>query len=85
MDPLRIAVRVVFIYVFLLVLVRIAGKRSVRHASPFDFTISLIIGDMLDDALWAEVGASVFAVGVGVLMMAHLLFDLVRYKTDTTR
>ena len=85
MDPLRIAVRVIFIYVFLLVLVRIAGKRSVRDASPFDFTVSLIIGDMVDDALWAEVGASVFAVGVGVLMMTHVVFDFVRYRTDAAR
>ena len=81
MDPLRIAARALFAYVMLLVLLRVSGKRIVRHASPFDFTLSLILGDMVDDLLWAEVDASVFVVGVGVLLFIHTALDLLRLRT----
>src|ERR671912_317017 len=50
MDPLRIVARVLFAYVVLLVLVHVGGKRIVRHATPFDFVLSLILGDMMDDS-----------------------------------
>jgi uncharacterized membrane protein YcaP (DUF421 family) len=80
MDPLRILARVLFAYVVLLVMMRAGGKRLVRHASPLDFTVSVILGDMIDDLLWAEVDASVFVVGVGVLLMIHLTVDLLRSR-----
>jgi uncharacterized membrane protein YcaP (DUF421 family) len=80
MDPLRILARVLFAYVVLLIMMRAGGKRLVRHASPLDFTVSVILGDMIDDMLWAEVDASVFVVGVGVLLMIHLTLDLLRSR-----
>ena len=80
MDPLRILARVLFAYVVLLIMMRAGGKRLVRHASPLDFTVSVILGDMIDDLLWAEVDASVFVVGVGVLLMIHLTLDLLRSR-----
>ena len=85
MDPLRILIRVVFTYVVLLVLVRLAGKRAIKHGSPFDFVTALIVGDLIDDALWAEVNASVFVVASGALFMVHSAFDYARYRTGLTR
>ena len=85
MDPLRIVARVLFAYVVLLVLVRVGGKRLVRHASPFDFALSLILGDMVDDLLWAEVDAAVFVVGAGVLVMIHVAMDLLRFRIVSWR
>lgn len=85
MDPLRIVARIVVVYVLLNLFVRISGKRSVKHASPFDFTLSLIVGDMTDDAIWAEVVMPVFAVGAGVLLMTHVILDYVRYRTEKAR
>lgn len=80
MDPLRIIIRVVFAYVVLLVLIRVSGKRTVKQGSPFDFTVALIIGDIIDDLLWAEVPAAQFVVAAGMLVMTHLGFDLIRYR-----
>jgi uncharacterized membrane protein YcaP (DUF421 family) len=80
MDPLRIATRVLFGYVVLLALVRLSGKRTVKHSSPFDFTIALITGDMIDDLLWAEVAASQFVVGAGILFVVHTAMDLFRFR-----
>ena len=83
MDPVRIAVRIVFTYILLRIFVRLAGKRSVKHASPFDFTVSLIIGDMMDDAIWAEVDAGTFVVATAALMIAHLTFEYFHFKAET--
>ena len=85
MDPLRIVVRVVFIYVLLLVFLRLSGKRTLKHASPFDFVVALILGDLMDDAIWAEVDASTFIVASGCLFLVHVTFDLVRYRSGLVR
>ena len=85
MDPLRIVIRVAVTYVMLLVLMRLSGKHSVRQSSPFDFTLSLIIGDMADDMIWAEVDASVFIVGTSALVMIHAVADLLRYRIGSWR
>jgi uncharacterized membrane protein YcaP (DUF421 family) len=76
MDPLRIAVRVVVAYLYLLLMVRLSGKRVVVQATPFDFVAALIVGDMFDDAVWAEVGMAKFAVGVGSLFVCDALTKL---------
>lgn len=73
MDPLRIAVRCVLAYVFLLALLRLSGKRGVRQATPFDFVLMLILGDMVDDALWAEVPFAQFVVATSTLVLMKLL------------
>jgi uncharacterized membrane protein YcaP (DUF421 family) len=85
MDPLRIAARVVFAYVVLMAMVRVSGKRMVRHASPFDFTLSLILGDMVDDLLWAEVDASVFVVAAGVLVTIRMCVELLQLRAGSWR
>jgi uncharacterized membrane protein YcaP (DUF421 family) len=80
MDPLRIAVRAAFAFLVLLLLVRVSGKRTVKQGSPFDFTVALILGDMFDDAVWAEVAMSQFVVACGVLVSVHVLIDYGRWK-----
>ena len=85
MDPLRIVARVVFSYVVLMIMVRVSGKRLIRQASPYDFTLTLILGDMVDDLLWAEVDASVFVVAAGMLVMIHVCVELVQLRAASWR
>ncbi|HJQ98622.1 MAG TPA: hypothetical protein VJ826_09915 [Candidatus Polarisedimenticolaceae bacterium] len=72
MDPLRIAVRTILVYLFLLLLLRLAGKRGVKQVTPFDFVFVLIVGDMIDDALWAEVPFAQFVVATSTLVLMKL-------------
>jgi uncharacterized membrane protein YcaP (DUF421 family) len=81
MSPLMIAVRAAFAYVFLLILLRVSGKRTIRQGTPLDFVVALILGDMIDDLLWAEVPASVFVVGTGTLMLVHLIVSVGAFKS----
>ena len=83
MDPLRIAVRAVFAVLFLLVVVRVSGKQTVKQGSPFDFTLALILGDMFDDAVWAEVAMSQFVVACSVLIGVHIVTDHLRWRQGT--
>lgn len=76
MDPFRIVIRIVFAYVFALVLVRIAGHREIKQVDPHSFIVALIAGDLFDDLFWLEVPAAQFVVALGSLFLIHILASL---------
>lgn len=69
MDLWRIAVRALIAYVYLLVTTRASGKRVVSQATPFDLVVSVIIGDLIDDLLWAEVSVPKFGAAVAAIFL----------------
>jgi uncharacterized membrane protein YcaP (DUF421 family) len=73
MSLIAIAVRSLACYCYLLALVRMSGKRTVWQGSPLDFVVALILGDLVDDFLWAEVGAAEFCVATAILIATHLV------------
>ena len=81
MDPFRIAARAVVAYVALLILVRVTGKQSIRHGTTFQFVIALVIGDMVDNAIWAEVSLLKFLVAVGTLFATHWTIEYINYRS----
>ena len=76
MDPFRIGLRSLAAYLILLCLLRVAGKRTVKQGSPFDFVLALIVGDLIDDAIWAEVPLAQFVVASATLLLMKLLMTL---------
>jgi len=72
MDPLRVGVRAAAAYVILLLLLRLAGKRTVYQGTPFDFVLALVLGDIVDDALWSEVPMAQFVVAAASLVLMKL-------------
>lgn len=72
----HIAVRAVVAYLYLLFLTRVSGKRVVGQATPFDFIVALILGDLIDDALWAEVSMAKFAGAAGSILLCDALTKL---------
>ena len=76
MDPGRLIVRTLFAYLFVLVLIRLSGKRTVKQADMASFVVALILGDMFDDMLWAEVSAAQFIVGTGTLVVLQTLASI---------
>ena len=73
MDPLRLVIRAIATYLFLLVLLRLSGKRTIKQGRPFDFVLALVLGDLIDDAVWAEVPFAEFAVASTTLVLTKLL------------
>jgi uncharacterized membrane protein YcaP (DUF421 family) len=76
MDPLRLAVRVLFGYVFALALMRTSGKRTVKQSDSPSFVLAVILGDLFDDLFWAEVSAAQFVVASGTLVLMHVMASL---------
>lgn len=85
MDPFRIAVRAAFAFVYLLLLVRLAGKRSVAQGRALDFVLALIFGDMVDDLIWAEVAGSQFVVAVGTLFVLRIACGALTWRAGAAR
>lgn len=85
MDPLRLVARVVFAYCFMLVLIRLAGKRTVKQSDMASFVIALIIGDMFDDLIWAEVPATQFVAGAGTIAFFHVLINIIAFRRGADR
>ena len=83
MELYKIALRALFAYAFILILMRLSGKRTVAQATPFDFVLALILGDMFDDCFWAEVPVSQFVVGAGFLVTTHLLVSMGSFANKT--
>ena len=81
MDLWRIAVRAVAAYVYLLVMARASGKRVVSQTTPFDFVMALILGDLIDDALWAEVEMAKFAAAAGSICFCDVVVKLIAYHS----
>jgi len=71
MHPTHIAVRALAAFLFLLILLRLSGKRAVAQASPFDFVLALILGELVDKFLTARVEARQFLVAAGTLSLVH--------------
>ena len=76
MDPFRTGLRSFVVYLILLFLLRVAGKRTVKQGSPFDFVLALIVGDLIDDAIWAEVPVAQFVVASATLLLMKLLMTV---------
>jgi uncharacterized membrane protein YcaP (DUF421 family) len=82
MDVGRIAVRALIAYVYLLVTTRSSGKRVVQQATPFDFIVALILGDLIDDCMWAEVSVAKFGVAVTSIVTMDLLVKWAALHSD---
>lgn len=81
MELWRIAVRALAAYVYLLVMTRASGKSTISQATPFDFVVSLILGDVIDDALWAEVSLATFGAAAGSIVFCDLAVKLAALRS----
>ena len=81
MELHKIATRVLFAYVVLLALMRFSGKRVVSEAGARDFVVALIIGDLIDDLMWAEISAAEFTAATGGIVLMGLVVALAAYAS----
>lgn len=58
MDPnelLLTAARAAAVYVFMLIVIRALGKRTVGNFSAFDLLVALMLGEMVDEIIYGDV------------------------------
>ena len=78
---LGLIVRATATYLFLLVLLRISGKRTIHEGTPFDFVVALVLGDFPDDLIWGEVPVAQGLVAIGTVMTIHLCIVYASYRS----
>lgn len=79
-ELLGIAVRASIMYIYVIALLRLSGKRMIRSVSAMDIAATFIFGDMFDDIFWGEVPLSQGVVGITTVMALHFLVSFLVYR-----
>jgi uncharacterized membrane protein YcaP (DUF421 family) len=75
-----IVLRISVLYLYVLAILRLSGKRSIGDLGPLDFVVAILIGDLFDDVIWAEVPGSQGFVAVTVVVLLHTLMAYFSYR-----
>ena len=68
---LAIAGRVAIVYVLMLGMIRVLGKRTIGNLTAFDMLVALIMGDLAGTAIYGEVPIMSAVVAVATLSLIH--------------
>lgn len=77
LDITGIILRVSIMYLYALALVRISGKETLGQLTAMDFIVTLIIGDLFDDIIWADVPIVQGLVAFAIIIFAHMLVTFI--------
>jgi uncharacterized membrane protein YcaP (DUF421 family) len=80
---LEVAVRVVLIYIFLIILLRLSGKKEYAQLEPMDLIVMLILSETVSPALTADdtsLPVAFVAAGTLTLMTVVTSFLTFRYR-----
>lgn len=80
-ELLLIALRATFVYFYLLIIIRILGKREVGASSAFDLLVALMLGDVVDEVIYGDVTIMQGAVAMAVIGVWHLVNAFASYKS----
>jgi len=76
------ALRATIIYVVLLVVVRLLGKRTVGSATAFDFMVALILSEVVDEPIYGDVPVVQALVVIGVVAGWHAVNSWLSYRSE---
>lgn len=68
---LATALRAVGVYVLVLVVVRLTGKRTVGNFSAYDLLVALMIGEVVDEMIYGDVSMLQGAIPIVVVALLH--------------
>jgi len=81
-ELLLTALRATFVYFYLLVIVRILGKREIGASSAFDLLVALMLGDVVDEVIYGDVTIMQGAVAMAVIGVWHLVNSWASFKSQ---
>lgn len=80
----ELLVRGVIVYVFLIVLLRITGKRQVGQLAPFDLVLLLVLSNSVQNAMNAgDNSVTGGLIGAGTLVVMNYLVGRATYRSKT--
>jgi uncharacterized membrane protein YcaP (DUF421 family) len=72
-DFIQLLIRISVMYLYVLALVRISGKRSFGNLSAMDLVITSAVGDSFDNVIYGDIEITPGLVGLGTLVLLHIL------------
>lgn len=81
-ELLLTAARASFVYVFLLLVVRVLGKREVGATSAFDFLVALILGELVDEIIYGDVTILQGVTAIVVVALWHVVNAWASFKSQ---
>src|SRR5690606_21947915 len=76
------ALRASVIYVFLLVVVRLLGKRTIGSTSAFDLIVALILGEIVDEPIFGDVPMVQGLLAMAVIAFWHFLNSFLSHRSQ---
>jgi uncharacterized membrane protein YcaP (DUF421 family) len=76
MKILIVLASALFAYTFLLVFLRLKGKRFILQATPFDLVLAVALGEHTDKFLSSTVSMSQYLVATLTLFVLHSCFHV---------
>jgi uncharacterized membrane protein YcaP (DUF421 family) len=81
-DLLATALRTVVIYVFVLIVVRLLGKRTIGNHRTFDLIVAFIIGEVVDEPIYGDVPVLQALVVIALVGGLHYLNSYLGYRSQ---
>jgi uncharacterized membrane protein YcaP (DUF421 family) len=81
-ELLLTALRATFVYFFLLLVVRVLGKREVGATSAFDLIVALILGEVVDEIIYGDVTMLQGVTAIVVVALWHLVNSWASFKSQ---
>jgi uncharacterized membrane protein YcaP (DUF421 family) len=81
-DLAMTALRATVIYFFLLVVIRILGKRAVGQSSAFDLLVALMLGEVVDEAIFGDVSMTKGLLAIGVIAAWHFANEWASFRNQ---
>lgn len=75
------ALRATFVYFYLLLIVRVLGKREIGASSAFDLLVALMLGDVVDEVIYGEVTILQGVVAMAIIGVWHLVNAWASFKS----
>ena len=76
------ALRASFVYLFLLLVVRLLGKREIGNTSAFDLVVALILGEVVDEIIYGDVTILQGVIAIVVVAIWHLVNSWASFKSE---
>jgi len=81
-ELLYTALRASFVYAFLLIVVRLLGKREIGNTSAFDLIVALILGEVVDEIIYGDVTILQGVIAIVVVAIWHLVNSWASFKSE---
>jgi uncharacterized membrane protein YcaP (DUF421 family) len=80
-DLLLTAVRASLMYFYLLLIIRLLGKRSVGAVGAFDLVVALMLGEVVDEAIFGDVALVKGLLAITVVAGWHFVNEWVSFRS----